>query len=256
MKTLCLAAAVLVACQAPPEAPEPAKALDPGDPRSVVEHAAFRTKAQKSYEAAWTARLQAANSNPLDYKGICVHAKPGLLYSHYTASGGDDKKIVRIGSAVAWIHDLLAGWVPADEAGYPAAGRGFQNPDDVLTVLAKSPGEAKLLAPGAVELTFTGTDIEKVMREQSQQGAFDWKRSKAVLRLATDAEGRLKKLDCSASLVSTDPNVKGEVSYLGTLEVTAYNGKTDLEFKDEKGRVIPLKKKMLDAIEQLRKEKP
>lgn len=256
MKTLWVALSVLAACQAAAPGPGPAQTLNPDDPKSVIEQAALRTRSQKSYEVAWTAHLQAPNSNPLDYKGICVFAAPGILYSHYTASGGDDKKIVRIGEGVAWIHDPLAGWVYADQAGYPGAGRGFQNPDEILRILARSPGRARLVQRGVAELTFTGDDLLKTMSEQAQQGAFDWKKSQAVLTLASDGEGRLKKLDCAATLVSTDPNVKGEVAYTATLEVKEYNGRTELEFKDEKGRVIPLKKAMTEAIGKLKKETP
>ena len=256
MKTLGAALCVLAACQAAPAQAGPEKPLDPQDPKSVIEHAVKRTRGQKSYELAWTARLQVPMSNALDYKGICVWGAPGVLYLHYTASGGDDKKIVKVGQEPAWIHDLLAGWQPADVVGFPGAGRGFQNPDDILQLLAKSPGTAKLIEKGAVELTLAGPDLEKLMAEQSQQGSFDWLKSKATVTLATDAEGRLKKLTCAAALTSTDPNVKGQVDYTAGLDVAGYNAKSELEFKDEKNRVIPLKKPMTDAIEKLRKENP
>lgn len=256
MKTLGVSLLVLAACQAAPAQAGPEKPLDPQDPKSVIEHAVKRTRGQKSYEVAWTARLQAPMSNALDYKGICVWASPGILYLHYTASGGDDKKIVRIGRQMAWVHDLFGGWQPADVVGYPGAGRGFQNPDEILQLLAKSPGTATLLEKGAVGLKLAGPDLEKLMAEQSQQGSFDWSKSKASVTLSTDSEGRLKRLTCTAALVSTDPNVKGQVDYTAALDVAGYNAKSELEFKDEKNRVIPLSKPMLDAIENLRKENP
>jgi hypothetical protein len=256
MKILWAAVSVLAACQAAQPQAAPAKVLDPSDPKSVVEHAVARTRGQRSYEVGWTARLKAPQGDPLDYKGTCVWAAPGVLYLDYTASGGDEKKIVRIGEQPAWIHDLLQGWQLADQMGFAGAGRGFQNPDEILGLLAKSPGTLKLVRPGVVELTLAGDDLQKLMAEQAQSGSFEWSKSAATAVLSTDADGRLGKLECTASLVSTDPNVKGEVAYSAALEARGYNAKSALEFKDEKNRPIPLKKPMIEAIEKLRKENP
>jgi hypothetical protein len=256
MKSLWVAVTVLAACQAAPAPAPQERPLDPKDPKSVIEHAVARTRGRKSYEVGWTARLAPPKGNTLDYKGICVWAAPGVLYLDYSATGGDVKKIVRIGTETAWIYDVLGIWARADEAGFPGAGRGFQNPDEILKLLAKSPGTARLVKPGTVELALAGEDLAKLMEGQAQQGAFDWSKSKAGVTLATDGEGRLQRLDCSASLVSTDPEMKGEVGYTASLEARGYDGKSELEFKDEKGRPIPLKKQMAEAIEKLRKEKP
>ena len=103
----------------PPE--KPATDYDPANPRSVVEHVAYATRTQKSYEATWKGRLAVPRGDPLDYQGRCVWARPGILYSHYTASGGDEKKIVRAGALKAWVHNSIVGWVTADEAGNTSA---------------------------------------------------------------------------------------------------------------------------------------
>src|SRR6187431_1380670 len=154
---------------------KPAADFDPASAKSVVEHVAYNTRTSKSYEAAWKARLTVPRSDPLDYTGRCVWVRPGVLYSHYTASGGDDKKIVLAGPGKVWVHNALVGWVTADEAGIPGAGRGIQNPDEALAVISRNPASAKLVQPGVVELAFEGADIERIMKEQAQQGAFDWK---------------------------------------------------------------------------------
>lgn len=239
---------------APPE--KPAKDYDPKNPASVVEHVAWNTRTQKSYEAAWKGRLAVPRSDPLDYDGRCVWVRPGVLYSHYTASGGDEKRIVRAGNAGTWVHNALVGWVTADEAGIPGAGRGIQNPDEALGVLARNPSTAVLIEPGVVELTFVGDDIERIMKEQAQQGAFDWKQSKAVLRLTSDAERRLKQLTCKAVLTSADPKVQGAVEYTATIDVLSYGQAEQLAFTDEKKRPIPLSKKMNEAIAAQKENKP
>ena len=246
---------IFASCQvAPPE--KPAGDFDPQNARSIVEHVVFSTRTQPSYEATWKGRLAVPRGDPLDYQGRCVWLRAGVLFSHYTASGGDEKKIVRAGPDHAWVHNALVGWVTADEAGLPGAGRGIQNPDEALGVIARNPATAKLVEPGVVELTFEGADIEKIMREQAQQGAFDWKKSKAVLRLAADAQHRLKSLSCKARLTSADPKVEGTVEYDATIDVVGYGGATELQFLDEKKKPIPLLKKMDAAIERAKKETP
>jgi hypothetical protein len=254
MKTLWLYT-VLSSCQIAPQE-KPAGDYDPKNPRSIIEHIAYATRSQASYEASWKGRLAVPRGDPLDYQGRCVWARPGILYSHYTASGGDEKKIVRAGPTQAWVHNSLVGWVTADEAGLPGAGRGIQNPDEALGVIAKSPGSAVLVEPGVVELTFEGENIERIMREQAQQGAFDWKKSRAVLRVTGDDQHRLKSLSCKAALTSADPKVEGAVEYTATLDVLGYNQAKELAFMDEKKKPIPLSKKITDAIEGAKKEKP
>jgi len=238
---------------APPE--KPAGELNAQDPKSLLEHVAYATRTSKSYEAGWKARLIVPRSDPLDYTGRAVWVKPGVLYSHYTASGGDDKKIVLAG-AQAWVYNVFSGWVSADEAGIPGAGRGIQNPDEALAVISKNQGTAKITGAGEVEIVFGGNDIANIMKDQAQQGAFDWKKSTATLRLASDAQRRLKSLSCKAVLVSTDPKVQGEVSYEATIDILSYDQKTELQFLDEKQKPIPLAKKIQAEIQNMLKEKP
>src|SRR5436190_23566072 len=105
MLALTLVALVLGACQGGPP-PKPAKDLDPNDPKSVAEYAAFNTRTQKSYETRFKARLTPPQGDALDYTGQCVWVAPGVLFIHYTASGGDEKNIVRVGKDV-WVHHAL-----------------------------------------------------------------------------------------------------------------------------------------------------
>jgi outer membrane lipoprotein-sorting protein len=244
MKCFTLFAAVLAACQA-----DGSK-----DPKALVEQAASRTRGQKSYQTRFTAVLTPPQGDTLKYDGQAVWAAPGVLTIHYTATGGDDKNIVRVGEKV-WVYHSLVGWVTADEAGMPGAGRGVQNPDEVLGVLAKQAGIAKLREPGVAELSFSGDDIEKIMKEQAQQGAFVWKESSAAVVLTADGDGRLKKFTCKASLKPSDPKIAGTVTYEADVEVVSYNAVEELAFKDEKGKAIPLTKPMLQAVEALKKER-
>ena len=257
MKSLTLLSLLLIACQGNPPS-KPAKELDAKDARSVLEHAAYTTRTQKAYETHFKARLTTTGA-PLDYEGQCVWVNPGVLFVHYTASGGDEKMIVRAGDKETWVWSALAGWVTKDEIGMPGAGRGIQNPDEILGVLGRAGDYAKLAKPGVVALTLTGEDIEKIMKEQANQGAFDWKNSSAGLELAVDGGTRLQKFTCDATLKPA-PGAGGAqpstVKYTAEVTVVGYDGARDLKFFDEKKREIPLTKDMKSAIDSVLKEKP
>ena len=257
MKSLTLLTVALMACQGTPPA-KPSKDLDAKDPRSLLEYAAYNTRTQKSYETRFKARLTTTGA-PLDYEGQCVWVYPGVLFVHYTASGGDEKMIVRAGEKETWVWSALAGWVTKDEIGMPGAGRGIQNPDEILAVLSRAGEYAKLSKPGVVDLALTGGDIEKIMKEQANQGAFDWQSSSAKLELATDAGNRLQKFTCDATLKPA-PGAGGQqpstVRYTAEVTLVGYDGPKDLKFYDEKKREIPLTKDMTSKIESVLKEKP
>lgn len=237
------------ACQAPP-----GKAFDPKDPRAVAAHVIGNTRGQKAYETLFKATLSPPKGDRIEYNGRCVWVAPGVLYAHYKASGGDEKNIVRVGKEV-WVYHGIVGWVPAEEMGMPGAGRGIQNPDDVLTLLAAHLGEVTFTGADAVTIAFTGEDIEKLMKEQAQKGSFDWKDSRASVVLTWDAEHRLKKFSAAASLKSSDPNVPGTVDYAAEVEAAGYNGATDLKFQDEAKKDVPLDAPIKKAIETRMKEK-
>jgi hypothetical protein len=256
MKSLSLFGAMLLACQAPPPA-KPAKELDPKDARSVLEHAVFKTRTQKRYEVTFKARLTTSGA-PLDYDGRCIWVFPGVLYDYYTASGGDEKMIVRAGDKDVWVHHSLVGWVTADEAGMPGAGRGIQNPDEILAVVGANSATAKLSRPGFVELPLSGDDLEKIMKGQANKNAFNWKNSKADLSLALDGEYRLQKFTCDATLEAIGAGANGgnsTVRYTGEVTLVGYDGAENLKFHDEKRREIPLLPEMKSKIESVLKEK-
>ena len=152
-------------------------------------------------------------------------------------------------------HSLAEAWATAAQVAMPGAGRGIQNPDEVLAVISRNSGAAKLIKPGVVELSFSGEDIEKVMKEQASKGAFDWKQSSATLVLTVDAENRLQNFTCDATLQSTDPQIKGKVRYSAEVKLVGYNGAREIKFLDEKKREIPLTPEMKAKIASVLKEK-
>jgi hypothetical protein len=234
---------------------KPAKTLDRASAPSLLEHAAYNSRSQSGYETAFESTLSVPGHDALKYKGKAVWAAPGVLYVQYDGSGGDHKKIVRAGDE-AWIyHTLVEDWVTAAEAGMAAAGKGIQNPDEILAVVAEQASLAKAAGPDAVEITLSGAQLAKIMKGQAQNEAFDWEKSSATIAVGVDAEVRVRTLTVKASLASNNADVKGSVAYDARVAVAAYNGAKELAFLDEKQRPLPLSKEVREAVGKIMKEK-
>ncbi len=218
------------------------------DPQGRVQSSIEKVRAQKSFRTEFTAVIKAPDSDPMELKGETVCVTGGVLFIHYRGSGGDIKRIVRVGDK-AWVyHPLAEEWVTAEELGMNGAGRGVQNPDEVLTVLGKHLD--KVAAAGheggrdAFEVKLKGADIEKMMKEQAQQGSFEWKESSAEAKLQVGADGLIHKLSTQAALVSADPKLKGQtVRYSAEVSVAAYNADFAMRFSVED----PKKKTKVDV---------
>jgi hypothetical protein len=242
------------ACQArPPEKPQ--QPLDPQNARSLAEHAIYNTRTL-SYQTKFKARLAAPQGDPIDYQGTSLRHPQGVLYIHYTATGGDLKNIVNAGESKIWVwHEGAGEWVTPEEIGSPGIGRGIQNPDEILDTLSRHLEGARLLSPGVVEVSFAGEALQKIMKDQARLDAFDWKESKASIELHTDDQIRLKKLVCRAELKSTDPNIKGWVKYTGDIEAETYAPEKEMKFLDEDKKPIPLNAEIRKAVDTAMKEK-
>jgi hypothetical protein len=224
--------------------------LDPKDAASVVEHAVQATRSAKSYETSFKARLSVAKGD-IDYSGGQVWVSPGILFLGYTATGGDDRKIIVAGKD-AWIYAAQAGeFMSADENGASGAGRGIQNPDEVLAMVGKNCKAAKFLKSGAIELSFSGDDLKLILKDHVQDAGINWIQSSARLELSVDAARRLKTCSCAASLAAKDP-----VRYSMDLTFESFNTTTELKFSDEKNRPIPftpvMKERMAALLEAKR----
>lgn len=199
------------------------------DAQKQSQSAIEKARSSQSYHTKFKAVIEAPGSDPLKIEGESVWVSPGVLYIQYTGSGGDEKRIIRVGNKVWIYHEFLEDWVTAEEMGTPGAGRGVQNPDDVLGVLLKHVDKAR--ADGnAFALDFKGTDIEKIMKEQASQGTFDWKNSKALAKIFVE-KGALKRFTSQAELVSLEENLKGKVvKYSAEVEILNYDTDKSLSF--------------------------
>ena len=234
-KIAALIAGALLACQ------DPAPARDAGE---TLRQAASLTRSQKGYEAEFKTRMQAVG-DPLKTQGKVVWTSPGLLAIHATASGGDDKKIVRTGDTVWVYHALQGSWFDAVELGLDSAARGIQNPDEVLDLVSRNPGEARFASSGDLQVTLTGQNLANVVRN----GGFAWNRSTATATLSLDKEGRIQSVRFDATLVN---GANGNVQYEGEVAFSFPKELSEPAFVDEKNRPILLSAEMKKAIEALK----
>lgn len=236
----------------------------PQEAEKVAFDAIRKTRAQGSYTTRFNATITMPQGDPYVINGESVWVNPGILYIRYTGSGNVEKRIIRVGDQVWIYHEFLEDWVTAEEMGNGGAGRGVQNPDDILGVLVThlktaELGETKNDAT-PITVPLGGKDIAAIMKEQANQGDFDWDKSRASI-LLTIRNGRVEGFQSAAALVATDPNIRGQVvTYSANVTVVAFNQEKKLSFEliDEstkKKRPIPLPPYIDKAILALRSDK-
>jgi len=222
--------------------------------RSVIE----KTKTQKSYSVTFTVEVRVPDSDPMILKGQTVWVNSGVLFTQYTASGGEEVRLVRVGEKVWMYHVLVEDWVKAEEAGRPGAGRGVQNPDEVLSAIVKAADQAKAVANDALEMKLDGAVIQKVMREQATSGSFDWAQSSGTVRLTVGPDDLMYGVKVDAQVAGTDAALKGrKIGYSADVRLKGYNKEFALEFtttdlKTKKTTPIPMPAFILDEIEKVK----
>tara|TARA_Y100000588_G_C14122390_1_gene867889 strand:+ start:276 stop:1028 length:753 start_codon:yes stop_codon:yes gene_type:complete len=217
------------------------------DGSSLAAQAIEKTRTQESYHARFQAVIKMPKGDPYEITGESVWVYPGVLYIRYTGSGKDEKRIVRVGDKVWIYHEFLEDWVTAEEMGNGGAGRGVQNPEDILRVLQDHLENARLGDPSGsvtpITVPLSGKDIETIMKEQANQSSFNWKKSRASIVLLVE-EGKVKGLQSAAALVSNDPNIEGQVvTYTAEVTVLSFNDKKRLSFEikdEESGKTNPI----------------
>jgi len=221
---------------------QPGRPLDPKDARSLAEHVLYNTRSQRDYMTCIKSRLKAPGGDAFERQGTCVWTSSGLLAINSTGSGGEETCVVRAGELV-WIRTLGL-WLRAEEAGRVGAGRGIENPDEVLTALGRHLDKARTAAGGGVEFTFAGEDLVKIA---AAFGEFDPAKSTVTLCLEPDSDMRVRNIGVSASLQPADSKA-APIAFTASIEVTGYNKQAPIRAVDGKGKEIPYSQVILDAI--------
>lgn len=235
----------------------------PARTKSAVE----KTRARKSYSVSFKAEIRAPDSDPLSFGGETLWVAPGVLFTQYTTSGGEKVRVVRAGEKVWWYHMVAEDWFPAEEVGKPGAGRGVQNPDDVLSAVIQAVDQAVPGAKGAVDgkpvefidMKLDGNVLQRIMRSQAASGSFDWVKSAGTVKLGIGTDdGQIHQMQVAADVVSSDPALKGKkVGYSADVKLKSYNRDfamdfSDIDLKTKQPVPIPVPKAFLDEVEKLK----
>jgi hypothetical protein len=248
-----IAMAIALGCDCGATPPQEA----PARTKAAVE----KTRSQKSYSVTFEAIVKVPDSDPMKITGETVWVGPGVLFTQYTASGGEVVRLLRLGEKV-WLYNMLVeDWFSAEESGKPGAGRGIQNPDEVLLAVLKAADQAviagKEKAGDILEMKLDGPVLQKVMRQQATDGSMDWSKSAGTVKLVSGpADGLMYRMQVSAEVASNDAHLKGKkIGYSADVNLKAYNKDFGLEFTDfdpkaKKTVNIPWPAAFMDAAEK------
>jgi|GEM_PF-2811044 len=227
-----------------------------------VKAAVDKTRAQKSFSVTFEAVIRVPDSDPMKITGETVWVAPGILFTQYTASGGETVRLVRVGEKVWLYHMTVEEWFTAEETGKPGAGRGVQNPDEVLLAVLKAADQAVAAgqekAGEVLEMKLDGAMLQKIMRQQALEGSMDWAKSSGSVRLvAGTADGLMYRMQVAAEVASTDAQLKGKkIGYSADVNLKSYNRDfwldfKDVDFKTKKTITLPWPAKFLEEAEKV-----
>lgn len=124
-------------------------------PKARLDAALKAAREAETLTYRYALKTEIPMSDPFEASGRGVTGPERLVFLDVVGTGGIDKKmIVSPRGTLIW-HAFLEDWVTAEEYGDPGAGRGFQNPHDLLEVIAGVTAGAAA-AEGGVKLRFEG----------------------------------------------------------------------------------------------------
>jgi hypothetical protein len=215
----------------------------------MVRAALEGAKAASSLKVAFSGRVDAPGSDPMDINGSALQVGADLLFIEYHASGGQLKFIARRGDMVLEWHPVVEEWVDAQKLGDGAAGRGVQNPREVFdTLLANRTGAKVVSKDGKVariEIELDGPKLQPLLRQLVSEGEVDWSRTAARSTLTVDAKtGALVSAETEASIPWSQG---GTIQYRGKVTVESVGKETELRFVERTPAGKPIKEIPLDA---------
>lgn len=213
--------------------PDPKDLVTPLRPRDGEVGAVISTRSLDRYRMTYEAAIRVGGSEQV-FRGECLWIKPGILFAQGSAPGVQDRRILRV-RARTWVyHELLEDWVAAGEMGAPHAGRGIENPDDVLAILQRRAP----LTDGDFRIAIAGSDVMELFPDPAHRPV-DWSGVLADVRCSV-REGLL------SSILVTAQEPAREAALSATMRFVRAG-----EFSD---RVFPLGLKPIRIPDHLRKE--
>lgn len=208
-----------------------------------------RAKAESSLKVAFTGRVDAPGSDPMDIRGSALQVGADLLFIEYHASGGQLKFIARRGDTVLEWHPVVEEWVDAQKLGDGAAGRGVQNPREVFDTLLVNRRGARVVSKDAkvtrIEIGLEGPKLRPLLRQLVSEEEVDWSRTVARSTLSVDSQtGALVSAETEASI----PWLRGgTIQYRGKVAVESAGKERELKFVERTPAGKPLKEVPLDG---------
>lgn len=202
-----------------------------------------RVLTQKTIRFKYKAVLEAPGSDPMVYEGTSLWVRPGVVYVHYKASGGDEKMIIGVGKDVWIYNDYIGDWMTAEEMGDPGAGRGVQNVEAVLLVLRAFDGKIEE-EENRFKSEVKGEELERMMRDHGIGEDFEWDESSASAETKIfPATELIEKFSFVASLekkADEKGGVAGTFRYGAEVTDLEYGVPPEFQFtsRDEEGREI------------------
>lgn len=166
-------------------------------------------------------------SDPFEAAGRGVTGPERLVFLDVRGTGGIDKKMIVTPRGTLIWHAFLEDWVTAEEFGDPAAGRGFQNPHDLLEVIAAETAGAAAAEGGAVRLRFDGQAAIRLLDRLQVDGArLDPEGTWSEVTVNLDG-GRIRSLHSNAHInFAAQPNAAQQIDSF------EYDVKVDVEAYD------------------------
>jgi hypothetical protein len=197
------------------------------DPAELVKETIALVKKQKNYKVEFETKLEIPRSDPFETKGTIIKESPDILYIHYTGTGGIDKKIVRKGKLIRILHPVFEVWVDPITFGDPYAGKGIQNPDEILNFINKAVKKEKVKFDKKERkflIKLSGKAVADFLEDQGiGKESIKWEGAKIKIYVFVDKQSLVSKCYLMASMPGKG-EMKGRIiKYKGKIEVKGYN---------------------------------
>lgn len=192
---------------------------EPGkeDAGSLLRKALETTRASPSLRSHYTFKIQVPGQKPVEIHGTALIVGD-LVFIEYRGTADQVKFIVRKGDRVLQWHFTAELWVDSrKDMGDRGAGRGLQNPNEVLDLIASHSKDAVAARETAeertVSLTLGGETLRPLLRFDLREEEVDWSRTEVKGELdVRKADGWISRIRCSAALPTRDQVTRFEGS--------------------------------------------
>lgn len=114
----------------------------------------------QSFEFKYHAELTFPKSSTVILDSDVIWMKPGITYTHFTATGGTERWTIKYGKAEWAYSPVINEWVTAEEMGLDPSDKSLVNVSSVISSVNKHFQESKLLRSRSKDAEFSVYDFE------------------------------------------------------------------------------------------------